>query len=72
MNYAAIACAVWSRQHSGQRGRKPRHSAQMTSNASPETSQRSTIGRWNGQGTMDEEYLFWDNATFMQQIGVGK
>ena len=32
----------------------------------------ATIGRWNAQGTMDEEYLFWDNATFMKQIGIGK
>ena len=32
----------------------------------------STVGRWNGQGTMDEEYLFWDNQTYMQQIGLGK
>jgi len=30
------------------------------------------LGRWNNQGVMDEEYLFWDNATLMQQIGVGK
>ena len=32
----------------------------------------ATIGRWNAQGTMDEEYLFWDNATYMTQIGLGK
>jgi hypothetical protein len=32
----------------------------------------ATIGRWNAQGTMDEEYLFWDNATYMSQIGLGK
>jgi hypothetical protein len=30
------------------------------------------LGRWNNQGVMDEEDLFWDNATLMQQIGVGK
>lgn len=24
------------------------------------------------QGTMDEEYLFWDNQEFMKQIGLGK
>ncbi|MCP1375121.1 ester cyclase [Dyella lutea] len=29
-----------------------------------------TIGHWKG-ATMDEEYLFWDNATFMKQLGVG-
>ncbi len=32
----------------------------------------ATLGRWNKQGVMDEEYLFWDSATLMQQIGVGK
>ncbi len=31
----------------------------------------ATIGHWNKDGVMDEEYLFWDNATFMKQIGVG-
>ena len=30
-----------------------------------------TVGRWNGSGTMDEEYLFWDNATYMRQLGIG-
>ena len=29
-----------------------------------------TIGRWNDDGTMDEEWLFWDNLTFMKQIGL--
>lgn len=32
----------------------------------------ATLGHWNKQGVMDEEYLFWDGATLMQQIGVGK
>lgn len=32
----------------------------------------NTVGRWNAQGTMDEEYLFWDNQTYMRQIGLGK
>jgi len=32
----------------------------------------ATIGRWNAEGTMDEEYLFWDNATYMRQLGLGK
>ena len=32
----------------------------------------TTLGHWNKQGTMDEEYLFWDNATLMQQIGAAK
>ena len=32
----------------------------------------NTIGRWNAQGTMDEEYLFWDAATYMKQMGIGQ
>ncbi|HET6202319.1 MAG TPA: ester cyclase [Planctomycetota bacterium] len=28
-----------------------------------------TIGHWKG-GVMDEEYLFWDNQTFLKQIGL--
>jgi len=28
-----------------------------------------TVGHWK-HGTMDEEYLFWDNQTFMKQIGL--
>jgi len=31
-----------------------------------------TIGRWNDQGAMDEEWLFWDNLTFMKQIGLAE
>lgn len=30
-----------------------------------------TIGHWKGS-TMDEEYLFWDNATFMKQLGIAQ
>ncbi|MFC9918411.1 ester cyclase [Agromyces binzhouensis] len=30
----------------------------------------ATVGIWNRQGTMDEEFLFWDNLTFYQQIGL--
>lgn len=30
----------------------------------------ATLGHWNKQGRMSEEYLFWDNATLMQQIGA--
>jgi SnoaL-like polyketide cyclase len=30
-----------------------------------------TIGHWKG-GTMDHEWLFWDNQDFMNQIGLGK
>ena len=28
-----------------------------------------TIGHWK-DGVMDEEWLFWDNASFMKQIGL--
>ena len=29
-----------------------------------------TVGHWKN-GVMDKEYLFWDNQTFMKQIGLG-
>jgi hypothetical protein len=32
----------------------------------------NTIGRWNAQGTMDADWLLWDDATDMSQMGVGK
>jgi len=28
-----------------------------------------TVGHWRGS-VMDEEYLFWDNLTFMKQLGL--
>ena len=31
--------------------------------------QMVTIGHWKG-GVMDEEWLMWDNASFMKQIGL--
>jgi len=31
--------------------------------------QMATIGKWNGD-KMVEEYLFWDNQSFMKQIGL--
>ena len=31
----------------------------------------ATVGHWTN-GTMDEEYFFWDNATYMTQLGVPK
>lgn len=31
-----------------------------------------TIGLWNDEGIMYEEYLFWDNLTFMRQLGLAK
>ena len=30
-----------------------------------------TIGHWK-DGVMDEEWLFWDNQTFMKQIGLAE
>jgi hypothetical protein len=30
-----------------------------------------TVGIWK-DGTMSEEYLFWDNQTYMNQLGLGK
>lgn len=32
----------------------------------------ATIGHWTEDGNMDEEYLFWDNLTFMRQIGLAQ
>jgi len=32
----------------------------------------ATIGHWNDEGVIDEEYLFWDNLAFMKQIGLTK
>jgi hypothetical protein len=29
----------------------------------------ATVGHWKN-GVMDEEYLFWDNQTYMSQLGV--
>jgi hypothetical protein len=29
-----------------------------------------TIGVWEN-GLMSSEYLFWDNATYMKQFGIG-
>lgn len=29
-----------------------------------------TIGLWSDKGVMYEEYLFWDNQTFMRQLGL--
>lgn len=32
----------------------------------------ATIGIWGPDGIMTEEHLFWDNQTYMNQIGLGK
>lgn len=34
--------------------------------------QMSTISRWNSEGVMTEEYLFWDNAAMMKQLGLSQ
>lgn len=34
--------------------------------------QMATIGHWTKDGVMDEEYLFWDNAEFMKQLGLSQ
>lgn len=31
-----------------------------------------TIGHWNAKGVMDEEWLMWDNLSFMKQIGLAQ
>lgn len=31
-----------------------------------------TIGHWNKAGVMDEEWLMWDNLSFMKQIGLAQ
>ena len=37
-----------------------------------EHSVRIGSGEWTSViGVMDQEYLFWDNATFMKQLGIG-
>jgi hypothetical protein len=30
----------------------------------------ATVGIWNRQGTMDEEFFFWDNQTFYTKMGL--
>ena len=32
----------------------------------------ATIGHWNKDGIMFEEFLFWDNGEFMKEIGLGQ
>lgn len=32
----------------------------------------ATIGHWTPAGVMDHEWLFWDNATYMSQLGITK
>ena len=32
--------------------------------------QMVTIGHWNKDGVLDEEWLFWDNAALAKQIGL--
>lgn len=32
----------------------------------------STFSIWKEDGTMSEEYLYWDNQSYMNQLGLGK
>jgi hypothetical protein len=32
----------------------------------------ATVGHWGPDNKMTEEYLFWDNQSFMKQIGLAK
>ncbi|RYZ79329.1 MAG: polyketide cyclase [Proteobacteria bacterium] len=32
----------------------------------------ATLSHWTKDGNFDEEYLFWDNQTYMTQLGLGK
>jgi|GEM_PF-90554 len=32
----------------------------------------ATIAHWTSEGKFDEEYLFWDNQTYMKQLGLGQ
>ncbi len=32
----------------------------------------ATVGHWGADNKMTEEYLFWDNQSFMKQIGLAK
>jgi len=32
----------------------------------------TTIGHWTDAGVMDHEWLFWDNQTYMKQLGLSK
>lgn len=33
--------------------------------------QMATVAHWNKDCLMDEEYLFWDNANYARQFGIG-
>ncbi|MGH2648751.1 MAG: ester cyclase [Ginsengibacter sp.] len=32
----------------------------------------TTVGHWNADGKMSEEFLFWDNQSFMKQVGLAQ
>ncbi|OLD51093.1 MAG: polyketide cyclase, partial [Gemmatimonadetes bacterium 13_1_40CM_2_60_3] len=34
--------------------------------------QMVTVGHWTDAGVMDHEWLFWDNQTYMKQLGLAK
>ena len=31
-----------------------------------------SVGHWNKNGIMDEEYLFWDNDSLLRQLGINR
>ena len=45
---------------------------QIAPTGKPFRMRMATIGRWNKDGVMAEEFLFWDNQDFMRQIGLGQ
>jgi hypothetical protein len=48
-----------------------RHEKTMPPTGKPFTLTMCTVGHWKN-GLMDEEYLFWDNQSFMKQIGLAQ
>src|SRR5438876_12406672 len=34
--------------------------------------QMVTVGHWTDAGVMEHEWLFWDNQTYMKQLGLAK
>jgi len=49
-----------------------RHGKQIAPTQRPFKIRLCAVGHWNRNGVMDEEYLFWDNQSLIQQIGVVK
>jgi hypothetical protein len=45
---------------------------EITPTNKPYRIRMATVSHWGPDGTMTEEYLFWDNQDFNKQIGLGK